>query len=414
MKRKILSVLGVLMAVLMSTAALSACNKIPAGADSSGGSGESVSTEQGGEPSVSESGAESGESGAQNESFEQSDIPFITFEKEKELWSSYSENYTLYSCDWANERYFAIVLKSKSDDSYKIVFWDTENSAIVVVKDPDEEERQHFYSLDTGFAFCRDNAYFILADSGRFFRISFDTFECSLVDGVKKIYPQEKVRDVIFFSPNGITAELVDENSILIYDALAPDKAKLIKTNDIAKEGIQLNQGISWSRTGEYFVFVNHHYSDDIFEDGECSVFDKNGAFIRYIYGSNMQWDYDSVWASHVYTTAHKGPEVWSIYSITDPQKEPIEVEDIFSLRGSVDPRNGIYYADIPNEDRTARTVIMVDTNSGVVKPCFRYGMNVFGFGQCSPDGKFYAKYRCNYPRDYLAFAFINFEDYNT
>ena len=36
MKRKILSVLGVLMAVLMSTAALSACNKIPAGADSSG------------------------------------------------------------------------------------------------------------------------------------------------------------------------------------------------------------------------------------------------------------------------------------------------------------------------------------------------------------------------------------------
>ena len=90
MKRKILSVLGVLLAVLMSTAALSACNKIPAGADSSGGGGESVSTEQGGEPSVSESGAESGESGAQNESFEQSDSPIITFEKEKELWSSYS------------------------------------------------------------------------------------------------------------------------------------------------------------------------------------------------------------------------------------------------------------------------------------------------------------------------------------
>ena len=42
MKRKILSVLGVLMAVLMSTAAFSACNKAPAGADSSGGSGENV------------------------------------------------------------------------------------------------------------------------------------------------------------------------------------------------------------------------------------------------------------------------------------------------------------------------------------------------------------------------------------
>ncbi len=399
MKRKILSVLSVLMAVLMALTALAACEKAPAGAENSGGSGESVS--------------ESSESGAQTSTEDENSVPFLTFEKEKELWSSYSEKYTLYSCDWANDRYFAIVLKSKSDDSYKIVFWDTENSAIVDVKDPGEEERQHFYSLDTGFAFCRDNAYFVLADSGRFFRISFDTFECSLVDSVKKIYPQEKVRDMIFFSPNGIAAELVDENSILIYDALAPDKAKLIKTNDIAKEGIQLNQGISWSRTGEYFAFMNHG-EGEMFEDNEYSVFDKNGAFIRYIYGSNMQWDYDSVWASHVYTTAHKGPEVWSIYSIDEPQKEPIEVEDIFSLRGSVAPRNGIYYANLPNEDRTARTVIMVDTNSGVVKPCFRYEMNVLGGGQCSPDGKFYTKYRCNYPRDYLSFAFINFEDYNT
>ena len=54
MKRKILSVLGVLTAVLVSTAALSACNKAPAGLESGGGSGESMSAEQGGEPSVSE------------------------------------------------------------------------------------------------------------------------------------------------------------------------------------------------------------------------------------------------------------------------------------------------------------------------------------------------------------------------
>ena len=72
MKRKILSVLGVLIAVLMSTAAFSACNKAPAGADSSGGSGESVSTEQGGEPSVSESAAESsGESESSDEIVEE-------------------------------------------------------------------------------------------------------------------------------------------------------------------------------------------------------------------------------------------------------------------------------------------------------------------------------------------------------
>ena len=63
MKRKILSVLGVLMAVLMALTVLAACEKTPAGAESSGGSGESMSTGQGGEPSASESAAESGEDG---------------------------------------------------------------------------------------------------------------------------------------------------------------------------------------------------------------------------------------------------------------------------------------------------------------------------------------------------------------
>ena len=51
MKRKILSVLSVLMAVLMALTALAACEKTPAGAENSG------------EPSVSESAAESGEDG---------------------------------------------------------------------------------------------------------------------------------------------------------------------------------------------------------------------------------------------------------------------------------------------------------------------------------------------------------------
>ena len=51
MKRKILSVLAVLMAVLMALTALAACEKTPAGAENSG------------EPSVSESAAESGEDG---------------------------------------------------------------------------------------------------------------------------------------------------------------------------------------------------------------------------------------------------------------------------------------------------------------------------------------------------------------
>ena len=61
MKRKILSVLAVLVAVLMSTVVLTACEKAPAGLENGGGSGESMSTGQGGEPSVNESAAESGE-----------------------------------------------------------------------------------------------------------------------------------------------------------------------------------------------------------------------------------------------------------------------------------------------------------------------------------------------------------------
>ena len=62
MKRKILSVLSVLMAVLMSTAAFSACSKTPAGSDSSG------------EPSVSESAAESGESERSEQSQNESGV----------------------------------------------------------------------------------------------------------------------------------------------------------------------------------------------------------------------------------------------------------------------------------------------------------------------------------------------------
>ena len=93
MKRKILSVLGVLMAVLMSTAAFSACNKTPAGADSSGGSSESESAEQGGEPSVSESAAESsGESESSAEKVSAEQIGTIAMEKWKNICAALFED----------------------------------------------------------------------------------------------------------------------------------------------------------------------------------------------------------------------------------------------------------------------------------------------------------------------------------
>ena len=53
----------VLIAVLIAVLTLAACEKTPAGAENSGGSSEILSTGQGGEPSASESAAESGENG---------------------------------------------------------------------------------------------------------------------------------------------------------------------------------------------------------------------------------------------------------------------------------------------------------------------------------------------------------------
>ena len=88
MKRKISSVLGVLMAVLMSTAAFSACSKAPAGAENSGGSGESLS--------------ESSESGAQSENAVQPESTFLAewcgfsvYLPEESLLAEYGEKITV-------------------------------------------------------------------------------------------------------------------------------------------------------------------------------------------------------------------------------------------------------------------------------------------------------------------------------
>ncbi len=95
MKRKILSVLGVLMAVLMSTAAFSACNKTPAGADSSGGSGESVSESGESSAQTSTEGENSGDNGAQSESElyegEKAYVPSITPGKKASVQADFTD-----------------------------------------------------------------------------------------------------------------------------------------------------------------------------------------------------------------------------------------------------------------------------------------------------------------------------------
>ena len=116
MKRKILSVLAVLMAVLMSTAAFSACSKAPAGAEHSGGRGESLSesSESGAQTSTegesrSESGAQtstesenSSESGSQSENAVQPESTFLAewcgfsvYLPEESLLAEYGEKITV-------------------------------------------------------------------------------------------------------------------------------------------------------------------------------------------------------------------------------------------------------------------------------------------------------------------------------
>ncbi len=102
MKRKILSVLGVLMAVLMSTAAFSACSKAPAGAENSGGSGESMeeSSESGAQTSTE--GESRSESGAQSENAVQPESTFLAewcgfsvYLPEESLLAEYGEKITV-------------------------------------------------------------------------------------------------------------------------------------------------------------------------------------------------------------------------------------------------------------------------------------------------------------------------------
>ena len=91
MKRKILSVLGVLMALT----ALAACEKAPAGADSSGGSGESISESSESGAQTSTEGESSGDNGAQSESelyeSEKAYVPAIAPGKKAAVQADFSD-----------------------------------------------------------------------------------------------------------------------------------------------------------------------------------------------------------------------------------------------------------------------------------------------------------------------------------
>ena len=102
MKRKILSVLAVLMAVLMSTAAFSACSKAPAGAENSGGSGKNLSESSESGAQTSTESENSSESGSQSENAVQPESTFLAewcgfsvYLPEESLLAEYGEKITV-------------------------------------------------------------------------------------------------------------------------------------------------------------------------------------------------------------------------------------------------------------------------------------------------------------------------------
>ena len=176
MKRKVLSVLGVLMAVLMSTAALAACEKNPAGADSSGGSGESVSAEQGGEPSVSESAAESsGESESSAEKVSAEQIGTIAMEKWKNICAALFEDvntltkerlvsiYSTYQIQTA-DKLDAYQCFPKSDvaafaeDYFGIDIYNAETAAALGIGDDEEFSADVIFYGDYALLDCAENS----------------------------------------------------------------------------------------------------------------------------------------------------------------------------------------------------------------------------------------------------------------
>ena len=149
MKRKILSVLAVLVAVLMSTAALAACDKTPAGAESSGGSSDNLSTEQGGESSVSESSAQ-------------------------------KENYTFYTqeqLDFWNSDCGKTILSWNNGENYNLFYRKYDNDTVlyladdgVYVKTPAGEIKEIITQVNVPFDYIlvSDNKITVPFDSGNY------------------------------------------------------------------------------------------------------------------------------------------------------------------------------------------------------------------------------------------------------
>ncbi len=335
---------------------------------------------------------------------EENDPPVILLDKEKEFWKGYSDTYSVLEQGWANNEYYFIILKHKETEQTKLVFYDVEKEKVIdfgnieIGFEKDSSLRNYFFS--------KEDAFYIMINHSQFLKICFENLELSYVDAnIWSSWGNKNTIKNIFISPLGMVAELADEFTIYLYDILSRDNMTVIDVSEIAKEGIVLNQGVSWSFTGEYFeIFINelrYKHADDRISDDVCyAVFSSSGEFLRYVYGNFGTWDYDSIWLYHCdeedkFPLSHNK---WSVYSLSNPEKEPVEIQLSDFVDGGDFPIYSMHHIrEYRGPDATRTRILKIDISNGTVETVAVFDGNIFFRSEPSYDGKYFAEYNYDY-----------------
>lgn len=334
------------------------------------------------------------------------ELPLVSVSEDIKFWREYSEKNEVRIDGWANDDYYFIIFKSKEDESFRYLFRDSENEKII---DLGEHETELFLANHT---FCRDGKFYMISSPDKIMEIELGSFEISYIDiKFTDEYIEKELNSVLSLSPLGMAAEFKDEFTLLIYDILNPEQKKTVDLKEAASLGAMLNQGINWSFDGKYFSVFVYEEGGEYHEDSTYAIFNSEGEYIRSVAGGDREtWDNDRVW-TRSYDDENEGK--FLIYSLKEPDSEPIKVSQYISDLNQIRPRNGIYYYQQKNDNKTECKIIMVDSLKGISEPVARFDVGSFGWiPEVSPSGKYIAL-KENYSEHFF-FKFINLEKAGT
>ena len=341
-----------------------------------------------------------GEESMTSEEWEE--LPLVSLSENIEFWREYSEKYDVRIDGWASDNYYFIILKSKEDENFRYLFWDVKNEKII---DLGEHETELFLANHT---FSRDGKFYMISSPDRIMEIELGSFEILYIDiKIPDGYIEKELQNTLSLSPLGIVAEFKDEFTLLIYDIFNPEQKKTVNLNEAAPLGAMLNQGINWSFDGKYFSVFVYEEDGEYHEDSTYAIFNFEGEYIRNVTGADREiWDKDQVW-TWSYEDENEGK--FLIYSLKESDSEPIKVSQYVSDLNQIRPRNGIYYYQQENDDKTECKIIMVDSLKGIYKPVARFDVGSFGWiPEISPNGKHIALKESD--SEHFFFKFINLE----